>query len=41
MADWIWMLFEMVGQLGPRMRQVVGIGDCFVWDYPDDPVPER
>jgi len=25
MADWIWMPF---GLLGPRMRQMVGIGDC-------------
>jgi len=24
MADWIWMLFGMVGRLGPRIRQVVG-----------------
>ena len=21
-ADWIWMLFGVVGRLGPRMRQV-------------------
>ena len=28
-ADWICMPFGMVGQLGPGMRQIVGIGDCF------------
>jgi len=26
-ADWIWMMFGMVGWLGPRMWQVVGVGD--------------
>jgi len=26
--DWIWMSFGMVDRLGPRMRQIVGIGDC-------------
>ena len=27
-ADWFWMTLEMMGKLGPRMRQVVGIRDC-------------
>ena len=27
-ADWVWMPFGMVGWLGPRVRQVVGVGDC-------------
>jgi len=27
MANWIWMSFGMVGRQGPRMRQVVGIGN--------------
>jgi len=27
-ADWIWMPFGLVGRLGPRMRQIVGVGDC-------------
>ena len=27
-ADGIWMPFGVVGQLGPRMRQVVGSGYC-------------
>jgi len=26
-TDWTWMLFGLVGQLGPRMRQIVGIGN--------------
>jgi len=25
-TDWIWILFEVVGRLGTRMTQVVGIG---------------
>ena len=25
--DQIWMLFRMVGQMGPAMKQVVGFGD--------------
>jgi len=25
MADWIWIRFGMVGRMGPRMRQVVGL----------------
>jgi len=24
-ADWIWMLFWVLGRLGPRMRQVDGV----------------
>jgi len=28
MADWVWMPFGVVGQLGPRMRHSDGIGDC-------------
>jgi len=27
MADWILMPFGVVGRLGPRMRQVVEVGD--------------
>jgi len=27
-ADWFRMPFGVVGWLGPRMRQVVGVGDC-------------
>jgi len=27
-ADWIWMPFGVMGRLGPKMRQVVEIGDC-------------
>jgi len=28
MADWIWMPFGVIGHLGPRMKQAVGVGDC-------------
>jgi len=27
MADWLWMLFGLVGQVGPRMCSVDGAGD--------------
>jgi len=27
-ADWIWMSFGVVDWLDPRMRQVVGVGNC-------------
>jgi len=26
--DWIWMRFGMICRLGPRMKQVDGVGDC-------------
>jgi len=29
MADWMWMPFGLLVRLGPRMRQVIGINDCF------------
>jgi len=27
-ANWIWMLFGVVGRLGPTVRQADRVGDC-------------
>jgi len=29
-AEWNWMAFGMVGWLGPGIRQLIGIGNCFM-----------